>query len=276
MSKNSPAIRVVLDIGLRTFIDTAVKFGVYKSVRNANLAMALGAGDTHLLDLTSAFAKLFNGGKSLTPIFIDRVQDRDGRTIFKTDLRACAGCANAEWVPDLMPPDIPDEREQLADPVAVYQIVHLMEGVVKFGSGWMARIPGRTIGGKTGTSNDAKDVWFIGGTPDLVVGVFLGYDHPRSLGDNTTGGMLAAPIFRDFMEQALKGQKDVAFRVPDGVSFVQVNRHTGRRATASDRAADVVLEAFRSGTEGVVDDGAFTRGGQDSPGASRVNFDGIY
>jgi len=140
----------------------------------------------------------------------------------------------------------------------------------------MARVPGRTIGGKTGTTNDGRDVWFVGGTPDLVVGVFMGYDQPRSLGNNATGGLLAAPIFQAFMEQALKGQRDIAFRVPDGVSFVRVNRFTGRRATAADSAANIVLEAFRSGTEGVVDDGAFSRSGQDSSNALSVNFDGIY
>jgi len=274
-SKNNPTVRIVISIGLGAFLDTAVKFGVYKSVKSANLAMALGAGDTHLLDLTAAFAQLFNGGKSLTPIFIDRVQDRDGHTIFRTDRRECFGCANVAWDDGLMPPEIPDEREQLADPVAVYQIVHLMEGVVQFGSGWLARIPGHTIAGKTGTSNDQKDVWFIGATPDLVVGVFLGYDQPRSLGNTTAGGTLAAPVFREFMEQVLKGKKDMAFRVPDGITFVRVNRHTGRRATASDPGGDIVIEAFREGTEGIVDTPSFMRGG-DGSSSSAANFDGVY
>ncbi|MDR2098708.1 MAG: penicillin-binding protein 1A [Rickettsiales bacterium] len=283
-SKNNPAVRVALDVGVRNFVNTAVKFGVYRNVKDPNLSMALGSGDTTLVDLTSAFAKLINGGRKIEAVLIDRVQDRNGKTVFNTDKRECRDCSLQEWSDGLLPPEIPDDREQLADPVSIYQIVHILEGAVERGSGWMARIPGKTIGGKTGTSNEQKDVWFIGGTPDLVAGVFLGYDHPKSLGDYAAGGALAAPIFREFMEQVLKNRKDVAFRVPEGVTFVRVNRETGKLATPKDRNFDVVLEAFREGTENtLVDDaareapsGGGTYNFGDAEENNKTNFDGIY
>ncbi|MDR0367395.1 MAG: hypothetical protein LBH41_02360, partial [Rickettsiales bacterium] len=164
--------------------------------------------------------------------------------------------------------------KQLADPVPVYQTVYIMQGAVERGSGWKARIPGRTIAGKTGTSNEQRDVWFIGGTPDLVAGVFIGYDHPKSLGSYAAGGSLAAPIFKEFMEQALTGTKDVAFRVPDGITFMRVNRNTGRPAAPSDARFDIISEAFREGTE--ERPGAAPPPLKPSDSPTRANFDGVY
>lgn len=284
-SKNNPTIRIAKDVGVRNFIKTALKFGVYKKVSDPNLSMALGSGDTTLIDLTSAFAQLINGGKKLNTIVVDRVQDRNGKTVYNSYKNVCENCANLQWKEDLLPPDIEDNREQLADPVSVYQIVHILQGVVERGSGWKARIPGKTIGGKTGTSNDQKDVWFIGGTPDLVAGVFLGYDQPKSLGNYAAGGSLAAPIFKEFMQVVLKDKKDVAFRVPEGVSFVRVNRETGKPATVMDNNFNVILEAFREGTENTILNGASGASdvfdGNSSSGESNLNdnetnFDGIY
>ena len=284
-SKNNPTIRIAKDVGVRNFIKTALKFGVYKKVSDPNLSMALGSGDTTLIDLTSAFAQLINGGKNLNTIVVDRVQDRNGKTVYNSYKNVCENCANLQWKEDLLPPDIEDNREQLADPVSVYQIVHILQGVVERGSGWKARIPGKTIGGKTGTSNDQKDVWFIGGTPDLVAGVFLGYDQPKSLGNYAAGGSLAAPIFKEFMQVVLKDKKDVAFRVPEGVSFVRVNRETGKPATVMDNNFNVILEAFREGTENTILNGASGASdvfdGNSSSGESNLNdnetnFDGIY
>lgn len=284
-SKNNPTIRIAKDVGVRNFIKTALKFGVYKKVSDPNLSMALGSGDTTLIDLTSAFAQLINGGKKLNTIVVDRVQDRNGKTVYNSYKNVCENCANLQWKEDLLPPDIEDNREQLADPVSVYQIVHILQGVVERGSGWKARIPGKTIGGKTGTSNDQKDVWFIGGTPDLVAGVFLGYDQPKSLGNYAAGGSLAAPIFKEFMQVVLKDKKDVAFRVPEGVSFVRVNRETGKPATVMDNNFNVILEAFREGTENTILNSASGASdvfdGNSSSGESNLNdnetnFDGIY
>lgn len=283
-SKNNPTIRIAKDIGVRNFIKTALKFGIYKKVDDPNLSMALGSGDTTLIDLTSAFAQLINGGKKLETIIVDRVQDRNGKTVYKTDKHICENCSGIEWSPDLLPPEIPDDREQLADPVSIYQIVSILQGVVDRGSGWKARIDGKTIGGKTGTSNDQKDVWFVGGTPDLVAGVFLGYDQPKSLGSYAAGGSLAAPIFKNFMQEVLKNKKDVAFRVPHGVSFVRVNRETGKPATIVDNNYNVILEAFREGTENTIlnkENSSFGFDNTSSSGESdmndtQTNFDGIY
>lgn len=283
-SKNNPTIRIAKDIGVRTFLKNALKFGVYKKVDEPNLSMALGSGDTTLLDLTSAFAKIINGGKNMKPFLVDRVQDRNGKTVYKSDERECENCSNIDWVQNSLPPEVKDEREQLSDPVSLYQIVNILQGVVERGSGWMARIPGKTICGKTGTSNDQKDVWFVGGTPDLVAGVFLGYDQPKSLGSYAAGGSLAAPIFKDFMEQVLKNKKDVAFRVPKGVSLVRVNRETGKPATVNDANFNVVLEAFKEGTEPFKFEGTNEKTFDENPSSvntevevdTEANFDGIY
>ncbi len=282
-SKNNPTIRIAKDIGVKTFLENALKFGVYKKVEDPNLSMALGSGDTTLIDLTSAFAKLINGGKNISTYLIDRVQDRNGKTIYTNDDRKCENCSNIEWVENSLPPEVEDNKEQLSDPVSLYQIVNILQGVVERGSGWMARIPGKTIGGKTGTSNDQKDVWFVGGTPDLVAGVFLGYDQPKSLGSYAAGGSLAAPVFKEFMEQVLRNKKDVAFRVPEGVKLIRVNRETGKPATVNDSNFNVVLEAFREGTEPFKYDTTTTsstsfdeNGSVGKDDSETTNFDGIY
>ena len=281
-SKNNPTIRIAKDIGVKTFLKNALKFGVYKKVDEPNLSMALGSGDTTLLGLTSAFAKLINGGKNIDTYIVDRVQDRNGKTVYKNDNRQCENCSNIDWVENSLPPEVKDDKEQLSDPVSLYQIVNILQGVVERGSGWKARIAGKTIGGKTGTSNDQKDVWFIGGTPDLVAGVFLGYDQPKSLGNYAAGGSLAAPVFKDFMEQVLKDKKDIAFRVPEGVSLVRVNRETGKPATVNDSNFNVVLEAFKEGTEPFVSDNEKTNSfseDKENPSSNEeteTNFDGIY
>ena len=282
-SKNNPTIRIAKDIGVRTFLKNALKFGVYKKVDEPNLSMALGSGDTTLLGMTSAFAKIINGGKNIDTYIVDRVQDRNGKTVYKNDTRECENCSGVEWVENSLPPEIKDDKEQLSDPVSLYQIVNILQGVVERGSGWKARIQGKTIGGKTGTSNDQKDVWFIGGTPDLVAGVFLGYDQPKSLGSYAAGGSLAAPVFKDFMTQVLKDKKDVAFRVPAGVSLVRVNRETGKPATVNDSNFNVVLEAFKEGTEPFGFDAEKSNSFDDKKSSSfekedekETNFDGIY
>ncbi len=287
-SKNNPTIRIAKDSGIRNFIKNATKFGVYKKVDSPNLSMALGSGDTTLLDITSGFAKIINGGKDITPFIVARVQDRNGATIYKSDMRECEDCSGIMWDESLLPPEIKDDREQLSDPISLYQVVNMMQGVVERGSGWMARIDGKTIGGKTGTSNDQKDVWFIGGTPDLVAGVFFGYDKPKSLGGSAMGGSFAAPVFREFMVEALKGKKDVPFRVPAGVSLVRVNRETGKPATVYDSNYNVVLEAFKEGTEPVrFSSSKSTTTSSSGSGNSKTdfrnnnlemetNFDGIY
>lgn len=201
--------------------------------------------ETSVLRLTTAYAQLVNGGKKTSPVLVDRIQDRTGKTIFRTDMRACPTCVAAAW--DRQgPPALPDDRAQLADPASVYQVVHLLEGVVQSGTGRPVAAVGKPLAGKTGTSNDAFDVWFMGFSPDLVAGIFVGFDEPRTLGSRETGGGVAAPMFRDFMKEALKSRPATPFRVPPGVSLVRVEHDTGRPAQPGDR--HVILEAFKTGT----------------------------
>jgi penicillin-binding protein 1A len=209
-------------------------------------SMLVGADETTLLRLTTAYAMLVNGGKRITPTLIDRIQDRNGRTIYRADDRACEGCNGVEWTGQA-PPPLPDTREQIADPRSVYQVVSMLQGVVEHGTGRIVASVGKPLAGKTGTTNDSKDAWFVGFSPDLAVGVYVGFDTPKSLGKHEVGATVAAPAFRDFMAAALKDQPAIPFRIPPGITLVRVNHKTGQLARAGDK--DVIWEAFKPGTE---------------------------
>jgi penicillin-binding protein 1A len=243
-SQNLMTVRVAQAVGMDKVVKTAENFGLVDKMQ-PNLSAALGSEVTTVLRLTTGYAQLVNGGKKLTPVLIDRIQDRNGKTIFRSDARPCPTCAAPTW-DQSGPPALPDDRAQLADPASAYQIVHLLEGVVQSGTARAVAQVGKPLAGKTGTSNDAFDVWFIGFSPDLVAGVFIGFDEPRSLGPKITGGGSAAPIFRDFMKEALKDKPATPFRVPPGVSLVRVDHDSGRPAQPGDRF--VILEGFKTGT----------------------------
>ncbi|MEA2937109.1 MAG: penicillin-binding protein, partial [Alphaproteobacteria bacterium] len=209
---------------------------------------ALGAGETTLLRMVAAYAMFDNGGRKIQPTFIDRIQDRYGHTMYRHDQRECRGCAAPKWESQNEPALI-DRRERVLDPMTAYQITSMMEGVVQRGTAagvGFAKEVGKPIAGKTGTTNEEKDVWFIGFSPDLVVGVFMGYDKPRHIADRATGGALAAPIVRDFMKVALADKPAVPFRVPAGIKLIRVDSKTGMRAGPG--ASNVILEAFKPGT----------------------------
>jgi penicillin-binding protein 1A len=206
----------------------------------------LGAGETTLLRLTTAYAMIVNGGRQISPSLIDRIQDRDGKTIFRHDRRLCEACMRLEWAGGA-PPTQRDDRAQVVEPSTAYQMVSMLQGVVDRGTGTSIKAVGKPLAGKTGTTNDYTDAWFVGFSPDLVVGVFLGFDTPRTLGTRETGGGTAAPIFRDFMAAALADKPGVPFRIPPGVRLVRVNAETGAMAAAGD--AKVIFEAFKPGTE---------------------------
>ncbi len=243
-SQNLMTVRVAQTVGMDKVGHTAETFGIVDKMP-PNLSAALGSEGTTVMRLTTAYAQLVNGGRKTSPVLVDRIQDRTGKTIFRTDMRACPACAAAAW--DRQgPPALPDERAQLADPASVYQVVHLLEGVVQNGTGRPVAAVGKPLAGKTGTSNDAFDVWFMGFSPDLVAGIFVGFDEPRTLGTRETGGGVAAPMFRDFMKEALKSRPATPFRVPPGVSLVRVEHDAGRPAQPGDR--HVILEAFKTGT----------------------------
>jgi penicillin-binding protein 1A len=244
-SQNLITVRLAQAVGMDKVAKIAESFGAVTKLPRT-LAASLGAESTTVLQMVTAYAELVNGGKKLSPSLIDRIQDHTGKTIYRHNVRTCEICTAEEW-DGQGPPELKDTREQLADPASIYQIVHLLEGVVQYGTAagsvGQLRWP---LAGKTGTSNDARDVWFIGFSPNLVAGVFVGFDEPRTLGPKEEGARVAAPIFRDFIQAALKDEPKTPFRVPPGVNLVRVNKATGLPAEPGD--ARVILEAFKPGT----------------------------
>jgi penicillin-binding protein 1A len=199
-----------------------------------------------VLRMVTAYSMFANGGKRVKSTLIDRIQDRYGRTIFKHDARECRGCDASDGWKNQPEPQLVDHREQVLDAMTAYQITSMMEGVVQAGTATALKEVGKPIAGKTGTTSDEKDAWFVGFSPDLVIGVYLGYDKPRSLGRKATGGVLAAPIARDFMKLALADKQAVPFRVPAGIKLIRVDQMTGMRAGPD--SGRTVLEAFKPGT----------------------------
>ena len=244
-SRNLMTVRLAQYIGMETVADYARRFGVVDDMPLL-LPMALGAGETTLLRLTSGYAILVNGGKSVTPTLIDRIQDRRGATVYRHDERPCPGCAGAVWEFQAEP-EVPDARAQVVTPATAYQVVSMLHGAVERGTGRRVAAVGKPLAGKTGTTNESRDTWFIGFAPDLAVGVFVGFDRPRTLGRRETGTSVASPIFRDFMAGALADQAVIPFRIPPGIRLVRVDSRTGVPAKAGDR--NVILEAFKPGSE---------------------------
>jgi penicillin-binding protein 1A len=243
-SLNAVTARVASIVGMEPIAETIERFGIMDHVPR-EYSMALGAGETTLLRHTAAYAMLVNGGKRITPTFIDRVQDRNGATMFRADDRPCNECSNVEWQKQPVPV-IPDTREQVADPGSAFQIVTMLQGVIERGTGTVVKAVGKPIAGKTGTTNDWRDAWFVGFTPDLAAGVYIGYDDPDSLGDDETGGHLAAPVFRDFMIAALEDTPATAFRTPPGMRLYRVSAASGLPVSAKEPA---IYEAYKPGTE---------------------------
>ena len=224
----------------------AKRFGVYDSLPNY-LSYALGAGETTVLRMVTAYSMIANGGRRVNATLIDRIQDRYGHTIYKHDQRECRACDATRWE-NQPEPGLIDRREQVLDPMTAYQITSIMEGVVQRGTAADAGFKevGKPVAGKTGTTNDEKDAWFVGFTADLAVGVYMGYDKPRHLGRGATGGHLSAPIVKDFLKTALADKPAMPFRMPPGIKLIRVDVKTGQRATPGTQSA--ILEAFKPGT----------------------------
>ena len=232
-SLNLVTIRVAQEVGMDKVSETAARFGVIPNMPRY-LAMSLGSGETTVLRMAAGYAAFVNGGREVAPTLIDSVQDQRGRVVWRSDNRGCAGCGARSAAAG--PPELVDNRRQITDPIAAYQMVNLLTGVVSRGTGAAAgKGLGRPVAGKTGTTNDYVDNWFVGFTPDIVIAVWMGFDEPRSLGNGETGGSNAAPIFHDVLEAALRGSPAVPFRAPPGVALV--------------RMPDGSMEAFRPGTE---------------------------
>ncbi len=242
-SRNVMTVRLAQDMGMPLVAEYSKRFGIYDNMLPV-LSMSLGAGETTVLRLTTAYATIANGGRKVRPTLIDRIQDRYGRTIYKHDSRICDGCTENVWEGQ-QEPTLIDDREQVLDPMTAYQITSMMEGVVQRGTATSVRAVERPVAGKTGTTNDEKDAWFMGFTPDIAVGVFVGYDNPKPMGRGATGGQVAAPIFTDFVKKALVDKPPVEFRVPRGLQLIPINRQTGLRTAAGTPGA--ILESFKPG-----------------------------
>jgi penicillin-binding protein 1A len=231
LSRNAMTVRLAQGVGMKKIADLCVKFGIVRSMQPV-LAMALGAGETTPFKLTAAYTAFVNGGRRVEPHLIELVQDREGRIIYRADKRDCPRCTagfGGEESPRVAP-----AGEQIIDPVTAYQIASMLEGVVQRGTATQARVLGRPVAGKTGTTNEYRSAWFVGFTPQIVVGVFVGFDDNRSLGEGEAGGVSALPVFINFMTEAIKGLPPEPFKPPRTAKFAVVG---GMR------------EAFRPGTE---------------------------
>ncbi|WBV43274.1 penicillin-binding protein 1A [Pseudoroseomonas cervicalis] len=263
-SLNLVTVRLAQEIGIDRVAETAARFHVIPNMPRV-LSMALGAGETTVMRMAAAYASFANGGKEVAPTLVDSVQDRFGRVVWRADNRRCEGCDSG---PNGEPPRLVDERRQVTDPIAAYQMVSLLQGVVQYGTGTRAGAGlGRPVAGKTGTTNDYMDNWFVGFTPDIAVAVWIGYDEPRSLGSGETGGSTAAPVFHDVVAAALKDSPPVPFRAPPGVALVRTQLDNGQ----------TILEPFRPGTENAarppVDDSVMS---SDTPAGVDSNLGGLY
>src|SRR5215471_15872832 len=243
-SRNLMTVRLAQDIGMPLIGEYAKRFGIYDSLPNY-LSYSLGAGETTVLRMVTAYAMIANGGRRVTATLIDRIQDRYGRTIYRHDQRECRSCDAKKWE-NQPEPGLIDRRERVLDPMTAYQITEIMEGVIQRGTATVVKEVGKPIAGKTGTTNDEKDAWFVGFTPDLVVGVYMGYDKPRHLGRGATGGHLSAPVAKDFFKAALADKPAIPFHPPVGIKLIPVDPKTGTRPGTGTRYT--INEAFKPGT----------------------------
>jgi penicillin-binding protein 1A len=249
-SRNLMTVRAAADAGMKNVADTfrSVNIGDYPPY----LAFALGAGETTVLKMTNAYSMLVNHGKELKPTFIDFVQDRRGRVILPLKWKACKGCNVKDWNGRAMP-RFTAAGKQVMDPVTAYQVVHMLEGVIQRGTATTLRDLDRPLFGKTGTTTGPTNVWFVGGSPNLVSGVYLGYDQPRNMGGYAQGGALAAPIFKQFAKQAMTDMQKTPFVAPYGVRMVRIDRSSGKRVFGAwpgdDPKSGVIWEAFKAETE---------------------------
>jgi len=260
-SRNLMTIRLGQEIGMDTVASYAERFGVYERM-NPFLANALGAQESTLFKMVAAYAMFANGGERVEPTLVDRVQNRWGETVFRHDQRFCEDCQLASLDPGFAP-KIFSNRERVMDAITAYQLTSMMEGVVTRGTAKGKVKLGVPVAGKTGTTNDSKDVWFVGFTSNIVAGCYIGYDRPRSMGKSASGGGMCGPVFNRYMLKATKKYGAGKFTVPAGCDFIKIDRFTGARLSDSASGENVVSECFRPGEEpvfGVAFDGGFAMG----------------
>jgi penicillin-binding protein 1A len=272
-SRNTMTVRLAQMIGLDKVLEIGKRFSIYDNPPH-NFSIVLGTAETTLLRLANAYGMIANGGRRISPSLIERIDDRHGKIIYRRDERVCSGCLINDLssiTPETVPPEMIDEREQVADPRVIYQVTSMLQGVATRGTAARAKEIGKIVAGKTGTTNDSLDTWFVGFTPDLVTGVFVGYDRPRTLGRRETGSSVALPAFISFMKDALADTPNKPFRVPRGIQLVKVDLHTGLPLDGTEPPdAKIIEEAF------VVGPPIFTPNGSNSASATGNNSeDGI-
>ena len=240
-SRNLMTVRIAQDLGLKKILKLSKELNIYEDIPEL-LSVSLGSAETTLIDITAAYASFANGGKKINPILINRIQDRRGKTIFNSDKRECVGCDRFSKNKDDIP-KIKNNYKQIVSEETAYQISSILEGVVKRGTGKKLKDIGVTLAGKTGTTNNNFDAWFIGFSSNLVVGVYIGFDNPQSLGRYETGSKAALPIFKNFIKKALYKEDFKEFSIPKNIYFAPVNYHTGQKTTFNDPEA--IIEAFK-------------------------------
>jgi penicillin-binding protein 1A len=243
-SINVTTVKMASQIGLDKVSEVISRFGINDNPPQI-YSSVLGSIETSLTKLVTAYSIIVNGGKKISPALIEKIQDRDGKTIYKRDKRNCINCFINEENNITNTPNLYDDRQKITDSATAYQITSMLEGVVENGTSIKARSIGKIIGGKTGTTNNSIDSWFVGFSPDLVAGVYVGFDTPETLGLHETGSSIALPIFIDFMKQSLKNSSSTPFRVPDTIKFVKINRDTGALPTPSTPKDKIIFEAFK-------------------------------
>ncbi len=241
-SRNLMTVRISQDLGLKKITKISKELGIYENP-NELLSISLGSAETTLLKLTSAYCSFVNGGKLIEPKLIDRIQDSEGNTIYKTEVRKCKNCEDVSIQSNDVP-EIKDESKQIFSPQTAYQITSILEGATKTGTAKKLRDLKMDLAGKTGTTNKNTDTWFIGFTSDLVIGVYVGYDEPKSLGKFETGAKTAMPIFKSFIKSALKKENTRPFKVPENITMMVVDSKTGKKVNFASKKT--LIESFKS------------------------------
>jgi len=241
-SRNLMTVRVAQLVGLDKLTDNAKKFGIYEDIPEV-LSISLGSAETTLLNLTNAYCSFINGGKKVQPIFIDRIQDRRGKTIYNSDKRICLGCEEISYLKEDVP-KIKGNLKQVISNETAYQMTSMLEGVVKRGTGRKLRSLNIPLAGKTGTTNDNMDAWFIGFTSNLAIGVYVGFDEPKTLGKYETGAKAALPVFKKFVEKSIKRGEALPFKIPETINLVIVDHETGRPTEVVNKKT--MYESFKS------------------------------
>ena len=269
-SRNLMTVRIAQDVGMDVVAGYAERFGIYKNMPQL-ISYSLGAGETTLFNVVAAYAMFANGGLRVEPTLVDRVQDRYGKTIYRHDRRTCEGCLGPT-LEAAAHPEILTRAERIMDPITAYQITSMLQGVVSRGTaaGTVGRLK-LNLAGKTGTTNEAKDVWFVGYSPRIAAGCYMGYDTPRPLGESAFGGTLCAPVFVEFIKAAMEGQGPVSWPVPPGGQFIKIDRRTGQRLPDSASGDNVQSEYVRDGQDLVVGAYGMTVDGGWKIGADLMN-----